>query len=201
MASTEPFDVWTVGHSTRPIDTVLELLTSHRIAHLVDVRTLPMSRRHPQFNGDRLAESLAVAGIGYTSITALGGLRAPSPQSINGAWRNSSFRGYADHMQSSEFEEALGRLLELAAGACTAAMCAEALPWKCHRSLIADALVARGLRVRHILAADQVQAHALAPFARVEGAHVTYPAAELFDAASHRVSGVEQPSDRALDHG
>lgn len=141
----------------------------------MDVRTIPRSRRNPQFNQEELAASLKDAGIVYRHLPGLGGLRKPRRDSINTGWRNASFRGYADYMQTSDFRENLQRLLELAADAATAIMCAEAVPWRCHRSLIADALVARGVAVEEILSAAKAQPHVLTPFARVAAGAVTYP--------------------------
>jgi uncharacterized protein (DUF488 family) len=168
--------VCTIGHSTRSLDELIALLRAHGIATLVDVRTVPRSRRHPHFDREALPASLADAGIAYEHVKALGGLRHSRPDSINTAWQNASFRGYADHMQTPEFEQGLARLLEIARRSPTAVMCAEAVPWRCHRSLIADALVARGVPVEHILGTGRRQPHRLTPWARVDGARVTYPA-------------------------
>lgn len=148
---------------------------------LVDIRTVPRSRHNPQFNQDALPGALAGAGIAYAHLKELGGLRRPRPDSPNRAWRNDSFRGYADYMQTPEFEAALQGLLEMASRERLALMCAEAVPWRCHRSLVADALLARGIPVEEILGPGQSRAHRLTPFARVEGARVTYPAQELFE--------------------
>ena len=167
--------VSTVGHSTHPIEAFIRILQAHGIRHLVDVRTIPRSRYNPQFEREALDGSLASAGIEYTHLPGLGGLRHPHKDSINNGWRNASFRGYADYMQTPEFAQNLGRLIEIAAAAPTAIMCAEAVPWRCHRSLIADALTARGVDVQEILSAAKSQPHALTPFARVEGQQVTYP--------------------------
>jgi uncharacterized protein (DUF488 family) len=176
-------EVLTIGHSTRPIEEFVALLEAHGVTRLVDVRSLPRSRRNPQFNQDQLPDTLARAGIAHTSMPELGGLRTPRPDSTNLAWRNESFRGYADHMQTPAFDAALDRLLDLARRDRVAIMCAEALPWRCHRSLIADALVARGHGVSHILSRSNAQPHALAPFARVEDGHVSYPAPNLFESS------------------
>lgn len=174
--------MWTVGHSTRPLDDLITLLRRHGIGQLADVRTLPRSRRNPQFNRETLPQALAAAGISYLHLPGLGGLRRPRRDSPNTAWRTPGFRGYADHMQTTEFEAALADLLAGAARARTAIMCAEALPWRCHRSLIADALVARGVETRHIVDERHVEAHTLRAWARVEGGKITYPAAPgLFD--------------------
>ena len=133
--------VLTVGHSNRSIEDFLTLLRSHDVVRLVDIRTVPKSRYNPQFNTDALARSLADAGIEYVHMAALGGLRHPKKGSINSAWRNDSFRGYADYMQTNEFGAAIEQLIQLAAGKRTVIMCAESVPWRCHRSLVADALV------------------------------------------------------------
>jgi len=173
--------MWTVGHSTRALDELIALLRAHGIERLVDVRKIPRSRRHPQFNVDTLGESLRPAGIGYLHLPGLGGLRRGRADSINTAWRNPSFRAYADYMQTPEFATHLDALVCHAAGARAAIMCAEALWWQCHRSLIADALVARGLAVEHIVDAARTEPHALRPWARVEDGRVSYPGqGELF---------------------
>src|SRR5713226_8377527 len=144
-------EVHTIGHSTHTIEEFLELLQAHSIAQLIDVRKIPHSRRHPQFNSEALAASLSSKGIAYKHMLELGGLRHARADSINTAWRNASFRGYADYMQTPEFQAALQTLIDMSSGTPTAIMCAEALPWKCHRSLIADALLSRGIRVLDIL--------------------------------------------------
>ncbi len=168
--------VFTIGHSTRPLEEFLALLRAHGITQLADVRTVPKSRRHPHFAGDALARSLAAAGIAYRHFAGLGGLRKPRRDSRNAGWRNDSFRGYADYMATDEFERALGELIEWSGGGPTAIMCAEAVWWRCHRQLVADALVARGVDVRHITSAAPAQAHQLTAFARVDAAgRLTYP--------------------------
>ena len=167
--------VFTVGHSTLPIERFLGLLAAYRIEQLADVRTVPRSRRNPQFNADTLRESLLAAGIAYVPFTELGGLRKPRPDSPNAGWRNESFRGYADYMQTDGFARGLERLVELAGERRTAIMCAEAVPWRCHRSLVADALAVRGIGVVEILSETSYREHALTPFARVAGTAVTYP--------------------------
>ena len=168
--------VLTIGHSTRPIDVFTRLLTANAVTHLADVRTIPRSRHNPQFNSAALAASLQEAGIAYSHVPGLGGLRRASPDSVNAAWRNASFRGYADYMQTPEFARNLAAVLELAATERVALMCAEAVPWRCHRSLIADALLARGAAVEEIVSGTRRQPHKLTPFARVDGDSVTYPA-------------------------
>lgn len=167
--------LYTIGHSTRTVADLIALLTEHDVTRLVDVRTVPRSRHNPQFNQDALPASLAVAGIGYRHMPGLGGLRKPRRDSLNQGWRNASFRGYADYMQTPEFAAALGDLLGLAAGAIVAVMCAEAVPWRCHRSLIADTFLARGHEVFHIMSPGKVDQHRLTSFAEVDGTHVTYP--------------------------
>jgi uncharacterized protein (DUF488 family) len=168
--------VSTIGHSTRPIEEFIRILHAHGIRRLVDVRTIPKSRRNPQFNRESLAASLPAVGIDYRHLPGLGGLRHPRKDSINTAWRNASFRGYADYMQTPAFTANLNHLIELASDVPTAIMCAEAVPWRCHRSLIADALIARGIQVLEILSATQSQPHAMTQFSKVEGELVTYPA-------------------------
>jgi uncharacterized protein (DUF488 family) len=168
-------DLYTIGHSTRRIDEFLALLQAHGIQQLVDVRTAAGSRRNPQFMKNELSRTLAAHAIRYTHIPTLGGFRKPRADSPNAAWRNASFRGYADYMQTPEFERALAELLDLAARAPTAVMCAESVPWRCHRSLIADAVVARGLTAGHITSPYRCNAHMLTSFARVESGRVTYP--------------------------
>jgi uncharacterized protein DUF488 len=170
--------ILTIGHSTRPIAEFVTWLRQHGVEQLVDIRTIPRSRHNPQFNSGALAESLEHEGITYAHIKELGGLRHPRRDSINTGWRNASFRGYADYMQTEEFEEALGRLLQLCAQKRCAVMCAEAVPWRCHRSLLADALVARGIAVEHILSGSRRDLHSLTPFARIQNHRVVYPQAE-----------------------
>lgn len=167
--------IFTIGHSTRPIEEFLELLRTNGVERLIDIRSVPRSRRNPQFNREALPEPLAGAGIGYLHMPALGGLRHPRADSRNGAWRNDGFRGYADHMQTAEFEAALEQVIDLASDKQTAIMCAEAVPWRCHRSLVADALTARGIAVEDIISGVRRQPHKLTPFARVEGTRVWYP--------------------------
>ena len=169
--------LFTIGHSTHPLAEFIALLQAHGVTLLADVRTIPRSRHNPQFNRETLPVSLAQAGIGYVHLAALGGLRKPLPDSINAAWKNASFRGYADYMQTPEFAAGLEQLLELARERPTAVMCAEAVPWRCHRSLIGDALTARGVAVEDILSESKRSPHRMTPFARVEGERVTYPPA------------------------
>ena len=175
----------TIGHSNRPLAEFLEMLQAHQVELLVDVRTVPRSRYNPQFNRDALPQPLAAVGIAYEHMPGLGGLRHPRSDSRNTGWRNLSFRGYADYMQTPEFATNLQKLVELDAGRRVAIMCAESVPWRCHRSLIADALLARGIPVTHILSATKANPHQLTSFARVEGGRLTYPSPdlELFGAA------------------
>jgi len=166
----------TVGHSTRPVDALIEMLEAHGIKRLIDVRTIPKSRYNPQYNREALEQSLRDACIGYEHMKDLGGLRRPRKDSPNMGWRNESFRGYADYMQTAEFEAALNALGEAAAREAIAIMCAEAVPWRCHRSLISDALTARGYLVEHIMSATKSNPHTMTSFARLEGTSVVYPA-------------------------
>jgi len=175
VADSATCEVLTVGHSTRPIDEFVAMLVAHQVTQLVDVRTVPRSRHNPQFNGDALAASLATAGIGYVHAPGLGGFRRAAPDSPNAGWRNLSFRGYADYMQSAEFAENLFGLIELARHDRVALMCAEAVPWRCHRSLIADALVVHGVGTCEIASANRLQPHRLTPFAQVRGLELSYP--------------------------
>jgi uncharacterized protein (DUF488 family) len=169
--------VLAVGHSTRPIEELVALLQGADVVTLADVRTVPRSRANPQFEGPALARALAAAGIRYVHLPRLGGLRhARKGVAENAAWRNASFRGYADHMQTPEFEEGLQELRALAKDGPVAVMCAEAVPWRCHRSLLADALYARGVVVEHVVGVGRTRPHRITPFARLEGRRVTYPA-------------------------
>jgi uncharacterized protein (DUF488 family) len=168
--------IFTLGHSTRPIEDFTALLETHEIRLLVDVRTVPRSRHNPQFNRDTLPASLQGAHIDYLHMPELGGLRHARKDSTNTAWRNLSFRGFADYMETPEFEKGLAQLIDKARTRRAAIMCAEAVPWRCHRSLIADALVARGVEVFEISSATRTQAHKMTPFAKIEGRKVRYPA-------------------------
>jgi uncharacterized protein (DUF488 family) len=167
--------VLTIGHSTRTLDTFIEMLHAHGVKHLADVRTIPRSRHNPQFNRDTLPETLRLKGIAYSHMEQLGGLRHARPDSPNTGWHNSSFRGFADYMQTPEFEAGLEKLIQLAAREQTVIMCAETLPWRCHRSLIADALKVRGVQVEHIMSTSRSQPHLLTSFAKVSGIRITYP--------------------------
>ena len=171
--------IFTIGHSTLPIEKFLAMLDAHGIRQLVDIRTIPKSRRNPQFGQDQLAATLEQHRIRYIHMAGLGGLRHARKDSINTGWKNASFRGYADYMQTPAFGENVTELIESAAAGPTVIMCAEAVPWRCHRSLVADALTARGIGIQHILSASSAKPHTLTPFARVEGESVTYPGLPL----------------------
>ncbi len=170
--------IFTIGHSTRTLEQFIDLLRAHEVELVADVRTVPRSRHNPQFNRDTLPVALASGGIEYRHLSGLGGLRRPSPDSPNTGWRNDSFRGFADYMQTAEFVAGLDELLGLAQHWRVAIMCAEAVPWRCHRSLIADALFARGVLAEHIISAGHSQVHRLTPFACAEGTHITYPSTD-----------------------
>lgn len=167
--------IYTIGHSNRTIDEFIGLLREHGVRLLVDIRTIPKSRHSPQFGQETLAASLADAGIGYRYLAGLGGLRKTRPDSVNTAWRNLSFRGYADYMQADAFAAALGELIPLARAQPTAIMCAEAVPWRCHRSLVADALLIRGFTVIDIIGPHSSRPHTLTPWAAISGTAITYP--------------------------
>jgi len=168
--------IFTVGHSTRTAAEFLALLQAHGITGVADVRTIPRSRRHPHFSSDALTASLSDHGIAYVHLPGLGGLRKPRRDSPNGGWKNESFRGYADHMQTPAFGQGLDALLAFSEDRRVAVMCAEAKWWQCHRQLIADALSARGIDVRHILSRAAPAPHELTSFANVAGSAVSYPA-------------------------
>ena len=165
----------TIGHSTHGLDEFIRLLQTHGATCVVDVRTVPRSRHNPQFNKTSLPGSLEQAGLGYVHMPGLGGLRHAPRDSVNLGWRNASFRGYADYMQTPAFEQSLTKLIELANQQRIVLMCAEAVPWRCHRSLIADALLVRGIRTEDIMSPIRRQVHALTPFAKVRGGSITYP--------------------------
>jgi uncharacterized protein (DUF488 family) len=168
-------ELFTIGHSTRSLDEFIGLLRAHQIVQLADIRTVPRSRRHPHFSIDALSKSLPAAGIAYRHMPGLGGLRKPRRDSTNTAWRHEGFRGYADYMQTGEFEQALEELIEWARTPETVILCAEAVWWRCHRQLVADALVARGITVRHIMSARAAPVHSITDFAQVVDERVTYP--------------------------
>ncbi len=167
--------IHTIGHSTRPIDEFIDLLRAHGVEQLVDIRTVPKSRHNPQFAQEALDANLAGAGIAYVYLKDLGGLRPRQADSINGGWRNQSFRNYADYMQTAAFTNAVEQLIEIAKEAPTAIMCAEAVPWRCHRSLVGDALLVRGFEVIDIMSLTSAKPHTLTPFAKVDGLTITYP--------------------------
>jgi uncharacterized protein (DUF488 family) len=167
--------VFTIGHGTRTIDEFAAALRSFEVSLVADVRTIPRSRHNPQYNMDVLPGSLAGYGVDYFHASGLGGLRKVRHDSPNTGWRNASFRGFADYMQTPEFESGLTDLIARASIRKTVLMCAETLPWRCHRSLIADGLLLRGLTVLHIFKEGSAKGHALTPWARVEGTRITYP--------------------------
>lgn len=166
--------IYVIGHSTRPIETFLKILRAHSISRLVDVRTVPRSRHNPQFDKDALKDSLERAGIAYVHLKELGGLRTPLKNSKNTGWRNPSFRGFADHMQTEEFEAGLNKLIAMGKDDRVAIMCAEGNPFRCHRSLVADALTVRGIIAMHISSTKPGKLHKLTPFGVVEGNRITY---------------------------
>ena len=170
--------VFTVGHSTLPIERFIALLQTYGVKRVVDIRSAPRSRHNPQFNDTSLAESLTARRIEYVHIQALGGLRRAHKDSPNTGWRNESFRGYADYMQGEEFRDALETLIRMSRQERAAIMCAEAVPWRCHRSLVADALAVRGIPAVEILSESSYRMHKLTPFARVEGTRITYPSGQ-----------------------
>ena len=172
--SAQGLTIWTVGHSTRSIEEFNQILTNHQIKTVVDVRTFPGSRRHPQFNKSELAESLEAIGIRYEHQPKLGGRRKARPDSKNTAWNNEGFRGYADHMETAEFQQGIEELLELAQKQSTAVMCAEAVWWRCHRSLISDYLKAAGVKVLHILGEKKTEEHPYTPVARIVDGKLSY---------------------------
>jgi uncharacterized protein (DUF488 family) len=167
--------IMTIGHSTHTIEEFIGVLRAHGATCVVDVRTVPRSRHNPQFNKASLPGSLEKAGLGYVHLPGLGGLRHAKPDSLNVGWRNASFRGYADYMQTSEFAQSLEEVIRLANQHSIVLMCAEAVPWRCHRSLIADALLVRGIRTEDLMSATRRQVHTLTPFANVRGTAITYP--------------------------
>ena len=171
--------IFTIGHSTRGINEFIDLLKMHSVTALVDIRTIPKSRHNPQYGHEELENSLSAHDIQYIYMKNLGGLRPASKNSINDAWRNKSFRNYADYMQSDEFKEGVSELIKISQHSTAAIMCAEAVPWRCHRSLVADALVAREIPVCEIISESAPQKHKLTSFAVVKGTEVTYPKSAL----------------------
>ena len=174
QSAPEPL-ICTIGHSTHPLDEFVSLLKINVVTHVLDVRTVPRSRQNPQFNKETLPDFLRAAGIKYTHLPELGGLRHAHKDSINGAWRNASFRGYADYMQTPEFAVNVQNVMEFAAHERCALMCAEAVPWRCHRSLIADALTLRDMRVEDIISAKGRKLHLMTPWAKTDGLKISYP--------------------------
>jgi uncharacterized protein (DUF488 family) len=170
-----PEVVFTIGHTTRPLAEFISLVQAHGVDLVLDVRTVPRSRHNPQFNRETFPDALEAAGIDYEHVGALGGFRRAGADSPNAGWRNASFRGYADYMQTPAFAAAIESVVDQAKSRHLALMCAEAVPWRCHRSLIADALLVRGTRVEEIVSAARTRAHVLTAFAHVEGTVVTYP--------------------------
>lgn len=173
-----PGAVFTLGHSTLPIERFINLLNTYGIERLVDIRTVRGSRHNPQFNETALSSALEANHIEYVPLKGLGGLRRARKDSINAGWRNASFRGYADYMQTVEFQDALEALITMSRQNRVAIMCAEAVPWRCHRSLVADALNVRGVPVIEILSSSNYRTHSLTPFAQVTGLQITYPPAQ-----------------------
>ena len=176
-----------MGHATRPLAEFIALLAVHSVSRLIDVRTVPRSRHNPQFNRDTLPAALELAGIRYAHVAGLGGFRRTQPGSLNMGWRNVSFRGFADYMQTPEFAENLSALIAQSTRERIALMCAEAVPWRCHRSLIADALVVHGIRAEEIINATRLQLHTLTPFAMVDGTVITYPPHAVSETATFSI--------------
>ncbi len=176
-----PNVVYAIGHSTRTIEDFIEILQAHSISMLVDIRTIPKSRHNPQFNRETLKTSLEAAGITYMHFKELGGLRKAKKDSVNTGWQNASFRGFADYMQTRDFVSAIRTLMRIAKLGRIAILCAEGNPFRCHRSLVADALTVRHVRVLHISSRTSVRAHTVTPFARVRGTKITYPEASRTD--------------------
>ncbi len=175
MAKASELTILTIGHSTRSLEEFVELIKTYSVALIVDVRSVPRSRHNPQFNKETLPNSLKTYDIKYIHMPDIGGLRHPKRDSINLAWKNSSFRGYADYMQTQEFTDNLLKIIALARENCLALTCAEALPWRCHRSLISDALVARNIKVEHIITKTSCLNHEINEMAHVVGTQITYP--------------------------
>lgn len=193
IAANSIHPIFTIGHSTRSLEEFIALLRENGVTLVADVRTVPRSRHNPQFNRDTLPDALAAAGIGYRHLESLGGLRHTTAASINTGWRNTSFRGYADYMQTDGFLAGLNELLELARKDTVAIMCAEAVPWRCHRSLIGDALLVRGIPVEDIMGPEHLQLHHITPFARVDGLRITYPPEQKTAAPSGDRPSTDKP--------
>jgi uncharacterized protein (DUF488 family) len=168
--------VMTIGHSTHSGKEFIHMLKAHQVQRLIDIRTVPRSRHNPQFNRKQLAHALHSARLHYRYMPGLGGFRRARPDSSNTGWRNANFRGFADYMQTPEFQENLDHLINIAGTERIAIMCAEAVPWRCHRSLIADALLARGIEVQEISSSNRTRPHTLTPWAKIDGTQVSYPA-------------------------
>lgn len=169
--------IFTIGHSTRLLKDFVAILKSYKVKQIVDVRTIPRSRHNPQFNRETLPDDLSDVGIAYLHMPGLGGLRHPITDSSNLGWRNTSFRGFADYMQTEEFKESIDKLIEIAKKKQIVLMCAESVPWRCHRSLIADALQVRDMQVKHIMSQKSCKDHILTPWIKVHGFKITYPLA------------------------
>jgi len=174
-----PLIIFTLGHSTRPLDAFIRLLKAHAVQRVIDVRSIPRSRHNQQFNRDHLSPALHRVKIHYRHMPGLGGLRRARPDSDNAGWRNASFRGYADYMQTTEFEDHLSRCIDLAKRERVVLMCAEAVPWRCHRSLIADALLARRIAASEIASGIRTRSYCLTPWARVSGTQIRYPTPDM----------------------
>lgn len=179
VMANDKLTIYTIGHSTHELEEFIALLKSYKISLLADIRTMPGSRRVPQFNRENLQPALEKEGIQYLHIKKLGGLRHTTKESVNTGWRNKSFRGFADYMQTAEFEEGLQELIVLAQKQVTALMCAEAVPWRCHRSLVGDALLVRGFEVKDIFSEKKEAEHKLTSFAEVDGKKIIYPEKNL----------------------
>jgi uncharacterized protein (DUF488 family) len=177
--------ILTIGHSTRPLENFLEILHAHGVTQLVDIRTIPRSRHNPQFNQESLSKSLKDSSISYVLMKELGGLRRPKPDSVNMGWRNSSFRGFADYMPTQEFAKGINQLIGLAQNGQAVIMCAEVLPWRCHRWLIADALTIRGVQVEHVMTVKNRAKHSPTKWARIEGDQITYPDDRALSSSTH----------------
>lgn len=190
----DDLDVWTIGHSTRSLEEFLELLFKNKIELLADIRRFPGSRKYPHFGGEALQQSLSAAGIGYEHFAELGGRRRPRPDSHNDIWRSESFRGYADYMETPEFEDGIERLLKVARAKRTAIMCSEAVWWRCHRSLVADTLKARGIEVIHILSPTKNEIHPYTSAAQLENGVLCYRSCANSSAAK-----VAQPKEKIHD--
>ena len=175
MTKNKSITVFTLGHATRSLEELITLLQHYAIKHLIDIRTIPKSRHNPQFNEKELSKNLSKAHIKYTHMKDLGGFRRPLKDSINTGWRNLSFRGYADYMQTDTFAQAIDQLIKYAQQDQIAIMCSEAVPWRCHRSLIGDALLARHIDVEDIISLTSCKPHTMTPWARVKQNKVTYP--------------------------